>query len=513
MNSKEKLYDLLITHDTVSRSILNKNGITNEDIEKFELDDIIIKEKSNVLLNKNHTFKIKSLKKLYEFAKELDNAKSLLYYVYLFNHNYKNKEIYYKVIYYYFKNKDYQNTYLIIKEMINSNDQLIKKDGLYFLVLLSNIITLDENDINTIKSLTINDIKLQNNYDLNVVRSSILKNDYTTAFNYINSYVENYDKSNNIERILIFDILNADNKLKKELIKLAKEKQYERIITILESINSKTRLSIDNKYSLTLCKIIILYKNGDILEDDYNNHALTYYQAINNGSYLKAYDLCELYIEKHNINKDNFLNYYLLKDLKELINNNKEILNTITYLKDIIIKNKDDLFNEYLENNNLKKYGSLIKDTIKISLLSNDDKLLIKIIRNLNEHKPIHICNTFIPYFENAINNNEILKAKLYYNILKQNKHLIISLADEEEINDLLEKYHTLYDIDASGELEKVSMLINNLNAIDRTCDMYYLNKRERITVYQITSKRFLKKGKIETAKRLVKKLNKELVI
>lgn len=430
----ERIYDSIIDGKTIDIVLLHELGFSDIEIKSLE--------EKNILTKDNSVYHLVSVNGMIEYAKKLirngDYEKSNLYFEKCHELEPDNIIAWHELFLKKIRSLEFEKAFELCKELEPKYNSLAN----YYIFLLSNITELPDKYNEFLKQMDMNKIKTQDTnlfYDLetqNKIRRHSLYRNFTYALKLSNDY--NAKK----EKLSIYDIvlktllqftLKSDKKTMGKLIFLANEKEYEKIIEIINSINRRTNLKRVEEYALKLCNMITGVKLTKIIPFVTINEPNDIFEAIDGNNIDKMIKFLEQ-------NDGNELLSILIKDLNNEINKIKSknigfddslIYDTIKYyLLQNDIRSAFRIIDEYLKNNNKSEYEFLVFDLIKISTLKNNvETLNIKdLLNNLNLDisfyidcyyealkKDINIAKVYLDIIDNIskINNIEVDMKKL----------------------------------------------------------------------------------------------------
>jgi len=364
-----KICEIFIEGKELTTKELNSNNINSKKIKQLIETNIIERTKRGHYI-------LTSTKSLYAYGmsliwkKDHDNAYKCFEECYKLDNNFGAAafQLFSKSL----RQKNYDN---VIKYLngLGENKEEFKKDKMLYIYLLNMIIDLPDEYKKIAKSISFNDIKVNdddkrfgNVVNQNNIRNFIFEHKYLYAIKILNQEMRNNKKisvQNIVIKNLLDQVLAKENERRNEVLRFIKDKNYADAINILEQQKEKNLLSLNDNYILDLAKILINYKNTGKLYNNSNGFDKNVYDAINNANYKRALELSAEYSEKYNLNKENIPLLLLLIDINNITNKKTETKTTNrsnlnknkTYNNKILNYFIDDIYTfEIEENKNIK---------------------------------------------------------------------------------------------------------------------------------------------------------------
>lgn len=322
------IYELMLNRIIPTKERLLSMGITEEQINYLLVNNLIIEAQPN-------TYKLSPVKVLFEYGKEnmLQGNKRTAQDMYLLCYKIKPKhrdtclQLFYNAVLRCDYNKAYE--YLYALENVSTQEHMRKdyKIYLYLLSQVSQVPDIYQEKLEAILSdrnlITHKKPTKQQKQD-NLIVSLILKGKYKFAIESLNNFLAedfDYEVHRIIIKTLIRNIINQDDKYKKDLLDKVKHKRYREIITILEEISLTRQLRTDEESILDLTKAIIdIFENQNIPVPLPNNATNTK-EAIMYFDYERALELETKFLTEKGISVDNSSIHFLLQELTKLIRN------------------------------------------------------------------------------------------------------------------------------------------------------------------------------------------------
>ena len=329
------IYELLLNKTVPTKSKLIELGYTEEQINYLLENNLIIEVQPNI-------YKLSSIKALFQYGKDnmLQGNKRISHLIFLLCYKIKPKhrdtclQLFYNAV----LREDYDKAYEYLYALENvSTQEHMRKDYKIYLYLLSQVSQVPEiyqekleailNDQNLITHKKPNKQQRQDNK----VVSLVLKGKYKFAIESLNDFLaEDYDYEVHriIIKTLIRNIINQDDKYKKDLLDKVKHKRYREIISILESISTTRQLRTDEQSILDITQAIISIFEDNTLPIPIPNKATTVLEAIKYYDYEKALEIETDFLTAKNIPVDSSSIHFLLQEITKLIGNINRLQNS-----------------------------------------------------------------------------------------------------------------------------------------------------------------------------------------
>ncbi len=302
-------------------------GITEDQIN-YLLDN-------NLIYESNGTYKLASVKELFQYGKTnlLQGQKRIAQDTFLLCYKIKPKhrdtclQLFYSAIIH----RDYPSCYKYLYALEHvSTQEHMRKDYKIYLFLLSQVSVVPENYQEKLEAIN-NDRNLithkkpdkQQRQD-NKVMELVQKNKYKFAIESLNNFLAEsyeYEIHRLIIKNLIAQIIDLDEKYKKQLLDLVHKKRYREIISMLESISLTRELRTDESSILEVTKAIISIFETNEIPIPIPNEATSTKDAISYYDYAKALDLEANFLLSKDIPFDKSSIYFLLYEINKLMGN------------------------------------------------------------------------------------------------------------------------------------------------------------------------------------------------
>lgn len=369
----EVIYKMLINDIELTDKTLESYGITKKNINKLIND--------NKIRISNGKYELVHVKEFFKYGLKLfkqgniSSANACFYKCYELCP--KNSKICHQALTVELKRqkkrgyKDYKSAFDIFLSLEKIPERKTQNNNKLYLYLLSYIYNdMPEEYKEKVANFKEFDLMLEDkisNRDENKIREAIIKKRFKYAFSLIDKLINkqnDYCVKFETLRALLDEVVESKKKYNNKLLTLIKEEKYGEIVNILESSSKLMGLTKTEENTLKVVKSIIKIKSTNIIPLISNEDFDTLQDIISNNNFELAYSLVTVYLEEHQINKDNNTLYLVLVNINSLIYNlkNKKI-NDIEELA-YYIKEKNISLEEAF-----KKYGLTIKSLLLIKLI------------------------------------------------------------------------------------------------------------------------------------------------
>lgn len=457
LDKLNKLYELVLSGKELTSKSLKGIGLNNKNINLLIKNEVLEKVKiKNILDIFNRRYNFKNLDGLISYLKtleDIDSKKAIAGYEKILENN-EDKIISLKLLLLYLKNNEYDKAFKLLNIYNNS-------DYNFYLYLFSMLTKLDDSYIARVKNFKYKDYEIiDNTIDdsvldiLNNIRLSAYKHKFHDAILLMNNL--NKDNiSNQILLVLLEKINEIDSINKNNDLSLVKNKQYKRVVEVLEERSRWRNLGIIENYTLLLTKKLLELKENHIIDEINNKESNTVFDAINNKDYKLALNIIEKYCrDRKTLRSDNIL-FLLLReivieieliekaDMLDLSNIELEELPSVEetindeaktqlfeQITSMIKENKlcevKKYIKEWLDLIGECEYEFLILDLINIIKLESYNSIdkLLDILNKLNDNSYHYRLGEYIIKFYEVLNNKEINKARIYLDIIKNSDKL-----------------------------------------------------------------------------------------
>lgn len=339
------------------------------------------------------------------------------------------------------------------------------KDGNLYLLLLSYIIELPFNHVETIMHLSISDLSmssLQNILDLDkyrIVLEHSLGNRFSGALRQLNKleFENNCETAQSILIKVLLRLANEKQKQNKGLVaRLAKDEKYEEIIQFIERERQFHRESQVDRNTLQIAKAILDIESKHTIPTPTVHLSRSLGDALEGENYREALEHNEIYINKNKIPREGSIINILLKKIVGLINSMEDITlldqASIVLIRsyNYMLQGKEDLsssiIEEYFSKINKNFYTPLILSLTKWAILYKGfDRLREIYLSIINGNFEIDL-NYFIENFYLMLQDDKIKDARMWFNIIYESCLLGKECEQLGDLEDLLYKSERLMD-------------------------------------------------------------------
>ena len=365
---------------------------------------------------------------------------------------------------------DYNGVVKIVDSMQNINNENLNKYLKILMELLSLITSLNREQIDTLKEINIQELKLENP---SLIFPNITKENEKINLIFARKYDELKNDFRNWDRNIYQDILKKlillasakEKKNNENILKLIENKNYERAKILLENRALRHRTEKEEKLTLILLEKLIVLQNSKTLPEINFEETDNYIEAIKNNNFELALHLIKKYNRDNNILLSTSQIYLLLRDIRDLC---KTLKNTKIY-EEYCSENQVMAFgdsgnlikNKYEE---IKKYGIA---TIKCKSKERVAKILKDLI-NYHNIEGIVIDNgktIVLKYSKTKDINNKIPKM-----LKKANK-----LSAKKETKEALHLYLEILKFENTSSIvySKLGLCFFGLKSYDKAIEYF----------------------------------------
>lgn len=390
------LYETIIFNKELTTQELKKCGFDSKDITKLIENNIIERIKRG-------SYNFIDAEGLFKYGKKLVSKKDYTKAQFCFEKCYKidNKHpgTCFQLFFNSINKSDYDRALKYFEVIYQTNNPYYKSDSNLYLYLLNNITELNEEYKQIVKSLKMEDIRVdyndkrfENITEQNRIRGAILTKKYPLALKQLNMLMEN---SNNIQntliRTLLYRVVEIEKARKQTMIDLINTENYYKLIELLNNQNEKIPLNITDEYTLKLLRDIIKIKERKKLPKTDLSLTDNLFEAIDKYNYKLALKISNDFCAEKGIYRENNTIHLLLTQINNLIDEiikPTEIVETKKEIKILEQNPKDnnfnvnisDVINSLLENN-LDKSFVLLKEYLKIINKTEYEFLIVNLIK------------------------------------------------------------------------------------------------------------------------------------
>lgn len=366
------------------------------------------------------------------------------------------------------QSQNYEQVLEYFTRFYNCKPKFYNVDSNLYLYLLSMIIDLPEDYKAHVKNLKHTDLVNFNNEKItlqNKIRLSIFNQRFLLA--YSQSY-ELFKESGKISsqdiivKMLLSQIIQIEEKNKRDLLELIQNKQYQDAFLYLSKAQDQHCLSILDSSILLLLKDLIKMKKTNCIPKMNPISTDNLFEAID----VKNYELAFSLLKSHS-------NVYMIEILL------KEIINTIEELKKISNETKSSISNledftqyfvgfdlnniyknvrDYLEGINQKQYIPLVMELVNISLTEGDGTFSkpIIVLNQITNGTFVFSIAEYIQKFYVCLSQYQFDQANIYLHIISKSKHFGQTCILTSKLKQIFEYTKQSYsNSDDLGEEEK----------------------------------------------------------
>lgn len=321
-NKKELVYKIAIAKIPLTKESLLKHGFTEEEIAA------LIKMRMIEYTSKDN-YKLVSLEKFRHYGVKL-----------LLEGNRVDANTCFEICYQSASNGRNINLQILLSELIKKNYQKVleiyanlekihpekyDKDYNLFLYLLSFITECPKEYIDKLKEFTQKDIMLPirgGNEKENNIREAIYKSKFKYAYKMINSMISRdreYSVKYELIRALLGQAIERESVLKEEILNLAKDKDYLKILLILKQKSEQNKLSKIEINILLITNALVKLIQSNTIPQILNNNSNNIYEALKNNDFKLALSMNDSFLESKQEDKDKDIINILLTEINRLI--------------------------------------------------------------------------------------------------------------------------------------------------------------------------------------------------
>ncbi len=522
--SLTKLYNNVLEEKELTTKELNSLGFNSKDLK-----DLIDQEK--IIRVRRGLYSLKSVDDLFYYGKTLiaqkEYAKADLCFQKCFELDPRHKGVAFRLFLKCINEKDYKKAFVYYDIFQDSENEFYNIDCNYYLYLLNMITDIPEKYQEYAKYLEYDDIRVDYNdkrYEnipkQNKMRLSALNQRFSLALLQLNELIR--DKGSiKVQDLLIKNLLiqalDVQNKNRKEIINLIKQKQYQDIIDFYKKREASHRLSISESYVYILTKDLLNINKTKIIPEIQEYNTNDFFNAIDGQNYELALDLIKKKNAKFKVSNDDSI-YLLLVEIVNSCNNirksakkeqktssinnlennsNQELrektkpifennpvkenkvkeaeptikkadpslANIITYLMKGDLENSLKFLRTYLNSLNKSDYEFLIIDLIKISLLEKDitfTKPMMALTLVSKDNYSFDIA-TYIQEFYIKLSQDKLAEARVYLDIITKGNKLGQDCVITDGLYQILEISEKMLDNKQNNkELEIFNIALEN---------------------------------------------------
>lgn len=255
MLTEEKLKilcELTISNDSLSTKLLNENGFSSLDLKSLVEGNILKRIKMGY-------YQMISVDILYHYALSVLPQsgkgfwKSMILMEKCFAINPNHWEIRCQLFLRSIKEKDYEKAFYFMKKVEESKNAC---DYHYYLYLLEQLATLPKEYHEYLSTLTMEDYMIPNPkkkkqiQEKNLIRNQVFLRKYANAkksLNHMMRFYKSYSVNEVIEKTLLTQIIEKNEKRRKHLLSLVQEEDYDTLRKYFEEKKTKDSLSVNDQ--------------------------------------------------------------------------------------------------------------------------------------------------------------------------------------------------------------------------------------------------------------------------
>lgn len=544
-----KMYDGILKEQNLTTKELNGYGFNSKD-----LSDLI--ESGTLERIKRGYYSFKSIDDLFYYGKKLismkeyDKATECFEKCYELDSNHSGVcfQLFLRCI----QNKNYEKAFKYFDHIYNTDNKYYNADSNYYLYLLSMITKLPENHRQYVRFLKLEDIRVDFNdrryNDIpaqNKIRISSLNQKFVLASKQLNDLIKQngrWSVQDIISMTLLSQAIEEQNRIKKHIIKLVNEKQYEEVIEYLETLQEQHNLSLSDEYTLTLTKDLTEIIRTGIIPEKQVFSTDKLFDAISGKNYELALSLSSEYNRKSNIDNNSNAIYVLLTEIQNIINKKKNIsssvvkeqeeqnqiiqpkkaiassscgntsVDVIGYLMKNDLDNSFITLRNYLDSIGKRQYEFLIINLIKISLIEGDiafTKPMVALISVARENFEFNISEYIQNFYETLVQNN-FDEARIYLDIISKSNNVGQPCILTEGLEQVLNDTEKMLNYQRNNEiLNRVEQSLQNIqkNPVPITIEPHYVEQISSVNSEVISSQSFIEETSMHKKEQSINKI------
>ena len=475
----EKLYDGVIDGVTLTTKQLNEYGFNSTDIRKL-IDDKTIERV------KRGYFSFIDVNKLLYYGKKLctldKRERANLCFSKCHEIDPDNLSVCFQLFIGSIQDKNYEKAFELFDKLSYSKNEFYSIDSNFHLYLLNYITDVPEKYREQARFIKYYDVKIPDNdkrysdtLSYNRVRSSAMKGKFTFAYKLLNAIVKKNGKhtvQDVIEKSLLSQVIMTEEKSRKFVNHLIKEKKYDDIIKYYDDKRQKHNLVALEELIVRLSEEYLKIKDTSTIPIPKIIDTNNLFDAIDANRFDLALNYCVEFNSQHNINNEESPVFNILSDICELINslkNNKVVEikkeenivapntaenklekkqsdNYLLSINSSLTDNDIDLagkkIKEYLKTIGKSEYEYIITNLIKLSIIKKDIAFIepmLELSFMINDDYQFNI-NNYIQKFYLALSKNKFNEAETLLNIINNASKIINESVYTDGLYMVLEK-------------------------------------------------------------------------
>ena len=323
----EVLFKLVLNNIVLNYEILINYGFTDEDIDWMKQNATIIECKSGIYkftaVDKFRKYGVKLLTEERN-AKDANECFRKCYYLAP-----NSRKVCMQYMMALIKKYDYDEALKVYDVMIKKNSYKYEKDDNLILYLFSVLTELDYDKADKVTSFKIEDLLMSKHFqhkEENEMRKAVFNNKFAYAYKLNNVRVcnekEGYSVKLELIKCLLAQAIVAERNFKGYLLELARNEEYEKIITILCKREEQKNLSKLENYIMIVCESIIEMINTGKNPIITVNNTENMYDALLGNNFEIAYKLNKEFLLRDGCDPNNDIVTVLLLKINEMIKEN-----------------------------------------------------------------------------------------------------------------------------------------------------------------------------------------------
>lgn len=322
---KEQLYELVINKFPLNIESLKKNGFTEEEINTL-LEQNIIK------MTSSEEFQIINVSDLYAYGVKLliyrNYRSAYLCFEKCHELDKSNRDVCLQLLLMKAKLGHFKQVFEIFEDLEEATEEKDRYDNNLYLYIFNLLTTCPEKYHQRLEELDYDSILIPHDSDIlnigyeNRIRQSIMKSKPKYALKLLNDKLaqnRKYSIKDELLKTLTLKVIQADEQFKQKLLELAQNKQYNAILSFIESKTSKRYLSNEETYIKIITETILEIQKTHVIPIPtvyYTDHI---YDAIIGNNFKLALELEKRFVRTNSKNRNDDVVYFLLLEINKII--------------------------------------------------------------------------------------------------------------------------------------------------------------------------------------------------
>jgi len=502
----EKLYDGVIDGISLTTKKLNEYGFNSMDIKKLIDDKIIERVKRGYF----HFIDINNLlcygKKLCTLDKR---ERANLCFSKCHEIDPDNLSACFQLFIGSIQDRNYEKAFELFDKLSYSKNEFYNIDSNFHLYLLNYITDVPEKYREQARFIKYSDVKIPENdkrgsdiLSYNRVRSNAMKGKFTFAYKLLNEIVKKngeYTVQDVIEKCLLGHVIMAEEKSRKYVNYLVKEKRYEEIIQYYDDKRQKHNLNTMEECIARLSEEYLKIKKTSTIPKPKLNDINNLFEAIDANRFDLALNYNLEFNNQHNINNEENATYNILCDICELINylknsnlkekeniksidipttrkalENKQLDIDLLSINSSLIDNDIDLastkIKDYLKKVGKDEYEYIITNLIKLSIVKKDISFIepmLELSFMINDDYQFN-TTSYIQKFYLALSKSKFDEAEILLNIINKAFKITNESVYTDGLYMVLEKYKEKNNLQNNSSFsDSTEILVTGENTYD----------------------------------------------